>query len=256
MPIPLLPLMLLGTGISAVSNLIGSKRASDVAKRNTNLTIAENKKQAELAYQRDLENISAMNKYNSPQSQMERFKEAKLNPNLIYQQGNPGNQSQLARYNAPRLEYNYLPVFKGSEFDAIKNLPLSYAQVKNQLAIGDINRAKATMEQALSKYADMLAKNKAYASMTEQQANEISYIIGQTKIQKLFDIKEDSTGRPYFELKPEYAKDFIQSIVDKWKQETTTLGKSQVDIQIKDQLLKNLSVIPWLQPLIQFLKLF
>lgn len=256
MPIPLLPLMLAGTGISAISNLIGSKHASNVAKRNTNLTIAENKKQAELAYQRELQNISAMNKYNSPQSQMERFKEAKLNPNLIYQQGNPGNQSQLARYNAPRLEYNYMPVFKGSEFDSIKNLPLSYAQVKNQLAIGDLNSAKATMEKALSKYAGMLARNKAYASMTEQQANEISYILGQKKIEKLFDIKEDSTGTPYFELKPQYADDFIQSIVDKWKQETTTLGKSQVDIEIKNRLLKNLSVVPFLQPLIQFLKLF
>lgn len=35
-----------------------------------------------------------MNKYNSPKEQMKRFREAGLNPNLVYDQGNPGNQSQ------------------------------------------------------------------------------------------------------------------------------------------------------------------
>jgi len=34
-----------------------------------------------------------MNKYNSPANQMSRFQEAGLNPNLIYGQGSPGNQS-------------------------------------------------------------------------------------------------------------------------------------------------------------------
>lgn len=35
-----------------------------------------------------------MNEYNTPKNQMKRFKEAGLNPNLVYGQGNPGNQSQ------------------------------------------------------------------------------------------------------------------------------------------------------------------
>ena len=36
--------------------------------------------------------------YNSPKAQMQRFREAGLNPNLIYGQGNPGNQSQSLSY--------------------------------------------------------------------------------------------------------------------------------------------------------------
>jgi len=34
-----------------------------------------------------------MNDYNKPKAQMSRYKEAGLNPNLMYSQGNPGNQS-------------------------------------------------------------------------------------------------------------------------------------------------------------------
>lgn len=47
-----------------------------------------------------------MNKYNSPESQMKRYQQAGLNPNLIYGQGTPGNQSSptpVASY-APSVE--------------------------------------------------------------------------------------------------------------------------------------------------------
>lgn len=44
-----------------------------------------------------------MNEYNSPASQMQRFKEAGLNPMLIYSQGNPGNASSQVQYKAPNV---------------------------------------------------------------------------------------------------------------------------------------------------------
>ena len=46
-----------------------------------------------------------MNEYNSPKAQMQRFKEAGLNPMLIYQQGNPGNASSPVQYNKPNIEF-------------------------------------------------------------------------------------------------------------------------------------------------------
>ena len=45
-----------------------------------------------------------MNRYNSPAEQMKRFKEAGLNPMLIYQQGSPGNASSPADYTSPNYE--------------------------------------------------------------------------------------------------------------------------------------------------------
>lgn len=42
--------------------------------------------------------LAAQNAYNTPQQQMSRFQQAGLNPNLIYGQGNPGNQSESLKY--------------------------------------------------------------------------------------------------------------------------------------------------------------
>lgn len=68
-----------------------------------------NESQKDLArYQVDLERqlINEQNAYNTPASQMARYQEAGLNPNLIYGNGSSsaGNQNTIARYNAPGLE--------------------------------------------------------------------------------------------------------------------------------------------------------
>lgn len=74
---------------------------------NTNKTIKANKEMARYAYSKDLDMWNLQNQYNAPAQQMQRFKEAGLNPLLIYGQGTPGNASQLPKYQAPRMEYNY-----------------------------------------------------------------------------------------------------------------------------------------------------
>lgn len=45
--------------------------------------------------------IDEQNQYNSPASQMARYQAAGLNPNLIYGQGTPGNQAQVAEVRGP-----------------------------------------------------------------------------------------------------------------------------------------------------------
>lgn len=99
-----------------VMSLFGGKKSND-----TNLKIARenNKAQMELAqYQadRNLELWNMNNEYNTPEAQMERYKEAGLNPNLIYGSGSAsaGNSSSPAKgYDAPTLQraevQNYMP---------------------------------------------------------------------------------------------------------------------------------------------------
>lgn len=48
--------------------------------------------------------IDEQNEYNSPSSQMARYRDAGLNPNLIYSQGNPGNQSSPVSLGVPELD--------------------------------------------------------------------------------------------------------------------------------------------------------
>lgn len=69
---------------------------------------------AEYSYSKELEMWNRQNQYNAPESQMNRFKEAGLNPNLIYGQGNAGNATTMPKFNAPTLrEKTRLPDMTG-----------------------------------------------------------------------------------------------------------------------------------------------
>ncbi|AXH77915.1 MAG: DNA pilot protein [Microviridae sp.] len=86
---------------------------SAVARENTDKTIEANKQLAEYQYQKDIEMFDKANAYNSPEEQMKRLKASGLNPNLIYGSGASGasgnTATALPKYNAPRVDYNYLP---------------------------------------------------------------------------------------------------------------------------------------------------
>lgn len=70
----------------------------------------QNKQNRELAkFQADADSkfLDKQNAYNTPASQMQRFQDAGLNPNLIYGQGNPGNQATAQQY--PKIESSRIP---------------------------------------------------------------------------------------------------------------------------------------------------
>lgn len=73
---------------------------------STLLTNRANRKLAEYSYDQQRQMIAEQNAYNSPVQQMARYAEAGLNPHLIYGSGqaSAGNQSQIAKYDAPRME--------------------------------------------------------------------------------------------------------------------------------------------------------
>jgi len=73
----------------------------------TERTANKNMELAKYQYSKDLEMWNKQNEYNTPTAQMGRFKDAGLNPNLIYGQGNPGNAVQIPKYQAPTVNYDY-----------------------------------------------------------------------------------------------------------------------------------------------------
>lgn len=75
---------LLGTGINAASQGSMNKK-----------TRKWNEKQYQLQRENALSDWHMQNDYNSPAAQMQRFKDAGLNPHLIYGQGNPGNAESV-----------------------------------------------------------------------------------------------------------------------------------------------------------------
>lgn len=86
MPFPLL-IPLIAAGVSAIGNIIGNAQ-----QRSANRRLAQFQADANERY------LQQQLSYNSPQAQMSRFQQAGLNPNLIYGQGNPGNQSAPLQY--------------------------------------------------------------------------------------------------------------------------------------------------------------
>lgn len=244
-------------GVQTAANLIGQKHAQKVAMKNTNLTIAENKKLAQQSYDIEKQNISEMNKYNSPASQMQRFIDAGLNKKLVYQQGNPGNQTQIAKYNPPTVQYNYEPGFKGESLTPLTNLPQAAIQVKNLYYQGQINKAKAVMEGALSKYADELANNQNAFLYDKQQTQMFKRVFGEEEFYRFFELRNG-----YFYLRPESADTFVSNLTYRWlkpEQEYLSAGldikKKHLDIEIKESIANQIKFLPWLAPFLQFLNI-
>lgn len=100
----------IGAVIGAGAGLYDSHQNRKTSKENTDKTIAANKREAELAYQRQVQMWNMQNMYNTPEAQMARFKAGGLNPHLIYGQGNAGNAQGFPEYQPAEQRYNYAPM--------------------------------------------------------------------------------------------------------------------------------------------------
>jgi len=96
-----------GAVIQTGGALYDSYQNRQTSIENTKRTIAAQKSEAELAYQRAVRERDYQNWYNSPEQQMNRFKGAGLNPHLIYGQGSAGLQSGTPAYQPANLQYKY-----------------------------------------------------------------------------------------------------------------------------------------------------
>jgi len=82
------------------------------------------------------------NEYNTPLAQMDRYRAAGLNPNLMYSQGNPGNAVSSPRYNAP----NMMPTPRVDYVNMFNDLRLKNAQVDSVKAQIDNTRADTAIK--------------------------------------------------------------------------------------------------------------
>jgi len=95
----------LGSILSALAMAYGVYQGS----RNQDKQNAYNREAATTQFDRDKEMWNMLNEYNSPKSQMERYQQAGLNPNLIYGQGSPGNASSAPQYHVPQQSFAFNP---------------------------------------------------------------------------------------------------------------------------------------------------
>lgn len=89
-----------------------------------------------------LQDWNMQNAYNTPAQQMQRFKEAGLNPNLIYKQTNEAAPVRSTDYVAPQLG-DFQGILSKSNQMKIQNQQLSNMELQNQAIQAQIDKTKA-----------------------------------------------------------------------------------------------------------------
>lgn len=249
-------------GAQIVSNIAGNIAAKRTAARNTNLTIAENKLQAEKAYQEQQKQVSEMNKYNSPSQQMKRFKEAGLAPQLIYSQGNPGNQSRIAEYQAPKTDYNYQAGWKGDALAPLSNLSTIVEDLRIKINEGNITGAKAIQEKAIAEFARTMELNKLKISNINLKKADQEYQFNFQEFSQFFRPSEEpnQVGGPSWEVIPGQKENLIRYVMSKYLMPQTKLAEANYDLALKEMEIKYQEdykklglTMPWLKPVLDFL---
>lgn len=97
----------ISAGVGLLGNLF-DRRQSNI---NVKATNQANLELAKYSYGQEIEQMRELLKYNTPTNQMARFKEAGLNPNLIYGQATSGNQNVIPKFDAPKQDYSQRKAF-------------------------------------------------------------------------------------------------------------------------------------------------
>lgn len=89
------------------------------------------------------------NRYNSPKEQMARFREAGLNPNLIYTQGNSGNMTTQPGVNIAEPTTRHQKLMQHQEYKMSEaDLAIKHQEVNNMKTQNDINIVKYNDDKA------------------------------------------------------------------------------------------------------------
>jgi len=163
--------------------LYDSYQNRKTSKENTQRTIAAAKSESELAYQRSVEMWNQQNLYNSPESQMQRFIQAGLNPNLIYGQGNAGNASSPPQYQPANMQYRYEAPAYGAAISSVLPTLMAVGTWMQQMKLSQVQIDRGTTETERSRQLiDYLME--ANPKLLTQMDNKLSLYPYQFNMQK------------------------------------------------------------------------
>lgn len=166
--------------------------------------------------------IDQQNQYNTPEAQMKRYKRGGLNPNLIYQQGSSGNQSESVR--APESS-------PGSTLSSTFN-QTRMAQTQEAVGAARIVQSKA-MAEVNKVQAEVLRRNPLL--------NDEAFISTIQSIKKTAEIKASEATSA--DMQAWYDRATMGHRSDKVHKEVTNLEKQfdllKLDEKLKAEVLKS-----------------
>lgn len=150
------PIAIAGLGVKALGSFLGFGSSSKTNETNLQIARETNQANAELAkynweQQKDMWN--AQNQYNTPSAQMSRYRDAGLNPNLIYGQGSNGNSTSIPTPATPtmqaahvdRIPYETLVGGLGDDLLKAYNFKLQREKLEND---SDLSASQAAAQRA------------------------------------------------------------------------------------------------------------
>ena len=149
-----------------VGSLIGSTIGGLFNLGSTALSINASQQLAQQNRQWAREQWMAENRYNSPEAQMRRYKDAGLNPNLLYGNIQPGNAQPL-RMNDP---YNSKEISDALRSIDFQQMALGIAKAKEELKALKLGNSEKAQDIKLKKEQTDLASYNAHLKGMESQA--------------------------------------------------------------------------------------
>lgn len=136
----------------AAATIFSTLYNANQAKKAQDRALRYDKELSQYNYDLELEQWNRANEYNTPEAQMERYRAAGLNPNLIYSQSNAAaNNAPTAGGNASSGSGNYVPMEPMALVDAytrLQQLNLANRQTEADVRYKD-NLGKSALAQAV-----------------------------------------------------------------------------------------------------------
>lgn len=197
-----------GALINTTGMLYDSYQNRKASKENTNKTIAAQKAEAELAYQRSVSDWNRQNLYNDPESQMARFKAAGLNPNLIYGQGNAGNASSTPSYQPANLQYKYEAPAYGAAISSILPTLMQVGSWVQSMRLSEASLDKTVTETDRSQQMIdfLLQKNPKELTSMDNKLSLYPYQRNMTRV------AADTAQSKLFELEQKFRNDYGEDL--------------------------------------------
>lgn len=147
-------------------------------------TIGAQKRSATTAYKRQKEFWNMQNAYNTPKAQMQRLKDAGLNPALMYGQGNVGNAGQLSNVSKANVQGPQLAqsVATGAQISLV-----------NQQRRLMQDQGKASLINASANFRNSLTQRKKY--QLDKLVNPYTIQSMQTSVDKMNQEIKESQAR-------------------------------------------------------------
>lgn len=209
---------LLAIGGSLLGGAINRKNASQNAKRQHEY----NMQMALMQNRMNVRHWNRQNRYNDPSQQMERFKNAGLNPHLIYGQGTAGNATAIQPFEAPKTDVTLPPILQPEGYlSSFQDAQLKQAQTDNVRAQTQMINERLTTE-TIKQYG-MAARNADYTASAWIKDNAKQTLLRQHQLNLL------ETEERIASLKANRALTQSKTLYQKYENHLKSMGISSSD---------------------------